>query len=174
MTKFRLIPAICGGLIRSRSVLGYSVGKTKMHWLIVCVLLICHSVTARATEGPRAIFVHATCTSGSSSGVLSSLREMLRGSERYRLLPSLDSEGHMEIVLTIYMNCVEQKNVIAVATSYGLAKCYGEKNCHLSVDGNSIKSTVCDTSAPAECGRTLFKNLDDYLKTPNASTFKLN
>jgi hypothetical protein len=72
------------------------------------------------------------------------------------------------------MNCVSRNDVIAVATSFGIAKCYGEKNCHLSVDGHSIKSTLCDARATLECGRTLLKAFDDYMKNPSPSVFRLN
>ncbi len=102
------------------------------------------------------------------------MREGLRTSQKYQLASKLDNGGRMDVVLTIYMSCTERNDVAAVATSYGLAKCYGEKNCHLSVDGHSIKSTLCEAKAATECGRSLFKAFDDYMNSPNAATFQLN
>ena len=32
--------------------------------------------------------------------------------------------------MTIYMACAEHNDVIGVASSYGWAKCYSEKECH--------------------------------------------
>jgi hypothetical protein len=145
-----------------------------MDRIIPILLFMLASLGANATENPKFVFIHAACDGKSSSAALSSLREVIRTSQKYQLVHTLDDDGRMGIVLTIYINCAEHNNVIGVATSYGLAKCYSEKNCHLSVDGHSIKSTLCDASAPVECGREVFKAFDDYMKNPLPSVFKLN
>ncbi len=152
---------------------GDSEEKTRMSRLMMIILLMLFSLAAEA-ETAKSVFIHAACDGTISSVVFSSLRDEIRASQKYRLVRTLDDEGRMGIVLTVYMNCTERNDVIAVATSYGLAKCYGEKNCHLSVDGHSIKSTLCDTNASLECGRVLFKAFDGYVHKPNPSTFKLN
>jgi len=142
--------------------------------LTVLLMFMLVSLSANAADGAAPVFVHATCGGKISDEVLSSLREAIRTSEKYQLASKLDNGGRMDIVLTVYMSCTERDDVAAIATSYGFAKCYGEKNCHLSVDGHSIKSTLCDAKAATECGRGLFKAFDDYMNGPNGATFKLN
>ncbi len=160
MTNVRLPSWVDAGLLRGL--------------LTVIPLFMLVSLPANAADAPTSVFVHAACDGKISDEVLSSLREGIRTSRKYQLASKLDDGGHMGIVLTIYMSCTERNDVAAVATSYGFAKCYGEKNCHLSIDGRSIKSTLCDAKTATECGRGLFKAFDDYLNSPNGATFKLN
>jgi hypothetical protein len=141
---------------------------------VILTLLFTLAPLTAVAENQKSVFIHAACDGKSSSAALASLRQVIRTSQKYQLVHTLDDDGRMGIVLSIYMSCAERNDVIAVATSYGLAKCYGEKNCHLSVDGHSIKSTLCDARSAAECGQMLFQSFDDYMKSPNSSTFKLN
>lgn len=147
---------------------------TRNRRLCALTVAILASIAANAMENPKSVFVHAACDGKVSSNVVSSLKEGIRSSQKYQPVRTLEDGGPMGIVLTIYIDCAELNDVVAIATSYGLAKCYGEKNCHLSVDGHSIKSTLCASSAASECGRTLFKAFDEYMNRPNPSTFKLN
>ena len=96
-----------------------------------------------------------------------------RQSQKYRLARNLADGDQMGVVLTINMNCTERTTIAAVASAYGLAKCFGEKNCHLSIDGNSVRSDLCDSNAAADCGRALFKAFDDYASTPIRLPLKL-
>jgi hypothetical protein len=132
--------------------------------LIVLFMVI--SIAANATEIPRSVFIHAACDGGISATVLSSLKDGIRTSQKYQLARSLYDEGRTDAVLTIYMNCVERAGVAAIAMTYGQAKCVGSAKCRLSVDGNSIRSALCDVSAAAECGRMLFTAFDDYMSNP--------
>jgi hypothetical protein len=72
------------------------------------------------------------------------------------------------------MKCTERTNIAAVATVFGAAKCFSVKNCHLTIDGSSLRSDLCDSSASAECGRVLFKAFDDYTSNPVSPPLKLN
>jgi hypothetical protein len=150
------------------------VEKTQMERLILVLLFTLVPLAASAAESPRSVFIHAACDGKISSAVLSSLREGIRTSQKYQLVRTLDDEGRMDIVLTIYMNCAERSDVAAVAIGNGLAKCFGTTNCHLSVDGSSIRSALCDASAAVECGRALFKAFDEFMKRPNPAQLKLN
>jgi hypothetical protein len=149
-------------------------GESKWIHLVLILLFSLAPFAAGAADSPKSVFIHTACDGKISSEVLSSLREGIRNSQKYQLVRTLDDEGRMGIVLTIYMNCAERNDVIAVATGYGLAKCYSGTKCHLSVDGSSIRSVFCDASVAVECGRTLFKAFDDYMKNPTPSVFKLN
>jgi hypothetical protein len=79
----------------------------------------------------------------------------------------------MGVVLTITVSCTERTDVAAIATTYGKAKCFPGAYCHQAVDGSTLKSALCDSSAPAECGRALFKTFDDYVSSPNGSQLQL-
>lgn len=145
-----------------------------MDRLILVLLFMSAPLLARSAGIPKSVFIHAECDGTISSAVLSSLREGIRTSPKYQLVRTLEDDRHMGIVLSIYMNCAERNDVSAVAIAYGAAQCYSEKNCHLSIDGHSIRSTLCDHSAAAECGRELFKAFDDYVNGPNKALLKLN
>jgi len=107
------------------------------------------------------------------SAVVASFTEAVRASQKYHQVPNLDDEGRRGIVMTIHMACAEPNKVVGIATSYGWAKCYSEKECHIALDGRSIRSVLCDESAPEKCGRTLFKVLEDFVKNAEPSEFRL-
>lgn len=139
--------------------------KTRIAGLVLILLFTLASLPASAAENLRSLFIHAACDGKISSAVLSSLKEEIRTSTKYQLVPGLDDNGRMDTVLTIYMNCAERSDVAAVATSHGWAHCDSVTDCRGTVDGSSIRSTLCDAIAAAECGRTLFKAFDAYVSS---------
>lgn len=141
--------------------------------LIVILLFTLVPLAANSAESPRPVSVKATCLGKISSGVLSSFREEIRASQKYKLVPNLSDNGRMDVVLTVDMNCTEGNDVAAVATVYGKAKCFSSTNCHLTIDSSSIRSDLCDSKAAAECGRTLFKAFDNYMGNPLGPRLKL-
>lgn len=145
-----------------------------MHRLVLVLLLTLAPVAASAAEGPQSINIHADCDGKIPSAVVASFTEAVRSSQKYHQVPNLDDEGRRGIVMTVHMACAELNNVVGIATSYGWAKCYSEKECHIALDGRSIRSVLCDESAPAECGRTLFKVLEDFIKNAEPSEFSLD
>jgi hypothetical protein len=150
-----------------------TLGTTQIERLIAILLLIFVPLIANAAEGPRSVFIHAGCDGRISSAALFSLREEIRTSQKYQLVRTLDDEGRMNVVLTFYMNCTERSDVAAIAFAYGQAKCFSSKNCHLAVDGSSVRSALCESNAAAQCGRTLFKAFDDYMSNPPGPPLKL-
>ncbi len=163
---------ITGGY-RDMLVLKSAVGGTQMERLLLILLFALAPLAASAVESPRSVSIHAVCDGKIPSAVLSSFREGIRTSQKYRLVRTLDDEGRMGVVLTIDMNSAERIDIVAVAITYGLAKCFSSTNCHVTIDGNSIRSALCDANAAAECGRALFKAFDDYVSTPRPP-LKLN
>jgi hypothetical protein len=109
------------------------------------------------------VFVKATCEGTISSNILSSLKDAIRASDKYRLIASLDDNGRMDTVLAIQMSCNERENLTAVATVYGQAKCFGPAKCHAAFDVPSLRVEFCDS---LQCGRALFKAFEDYLNNP--------
>jgi hypothetical protein len=132
--------------------------------LILLFLLTC--VAAIAADIPEPVFVKTACDGKISSVVLSSLRNEISTSQKYRLAHNLTDGDRMGVVLTININCAERPTIAAVASAYGLAKCFGERNCHLSIDGASLRSDLCDSDSATECGRALFKAFDEYVTSP--------
>ncbi len=119
-------------------------------------------LTTNATESPRPVFIRASCVSPASSVVISSLKEGIRASQKYRSAATVDDNGRMDVVLTIYAHCTERDGVIAIATAYGVGQCSSATSCHGTLDGSTIKSALCDSRAAADCGRTLFNAFEDY------------
>jgi hypothetical protein len=142
--------------------------------LIMVFLFTLASLIANAANGPKPVFIKAACLGRSSSAVLSSFREEVRSSQKYQLVPDLSDNGLMDVVLTIDMNCTERNDIAAVATVFGMAKCFGAKNCNLKIDGSSLRSDLCDSNGATECGRTLFKTFDTYTGNPLGPPLRLN
>jgi hypothetical protein len=140
---------------------------------ILIYLVTVASFAANAAENPRHVSIKAVCLGKVSSAVLSSFKEEIRTSRKYQLVPNLSDNGRMDVVLTIDVKCAERDDVAAVATVYGKAKCFSPTNCHLAIDGSSMRSDLCDSKAAAECGRTLFRAFDDYVTNPLGPPLKL-
>jgi hypothetical protein len=129
--------------------------------LILTVTLI--SLGAHAEQGPRPIFIKATCDGTIPSNLLASFKEAISASQKYQLVPTLDDNGRMDVVIVVEMSCVERNKIVAVASAFGLAKCFGPKNCHSTLDGTSLSALLCDPNGEVVCGRELFKGLEYYL-----------
>jgi len=95
--------------------------------------------------------------------VLSSLKDAITASGKYRLVFGLDDDGKLDVVHTIYMKCVENNDVTAVATQYGVAKCRNSRECGSVNDGESLNVSLCNANLSADCGRALFKAFDYYV-----------
>lgn len=113
------------------------------------------------------MFIMAKCDGKLSSVVLSGLRDAVRASQEYRLVPSLDDNGRLDIVQTIHLTCVENNDVTAVATQFGIARCHSKTVCHSVIDGISLNAALCNANLSADCGRALFKVFDAYIRRPN-------
>jgi hypothetical protein len=142
--------------------------------LVLVSLLGLVSLMGHAADTPRSVFVKANCLEKISSDVLSSLEKEMRNSQRYRWARNLGDGDQMGVVFTINISCTEHKNVAAIATVFGAAKCFSATNCHHAVDGSSIRADSCDATTAAECGEALFKAFDDYMNNPIRSPLKLN
>jgi hypothetical protein len=151
----------------------HSVPKLHVSYLLALLLLFMPQI-ASAADGVEGVFIKTTCDGKISSAILSSLRREISASPKYRLALTLDDGGQMDIVLAIHIACSERENLAGVASIFGQAKCDGPKTCHLVVDGLSLRSDVCDSSAAAECGRSLFKAFEDYMNSPLAPKPKFN
>ena len=131
---------------------------------IVAVSIALLSIFARAEE-PKPVVVRADCDGKLTSMLLTSFKEAIGNSRKYEIVPDLTNNGKNGIVLVIQMTCGERNNAVAVASVYGLAKCYGPKNCHQSVSASTLNILMCDLNSEAQCGRELFKELESILST---------
>jgi len=137
---------------------------------LLVLLFVTGSVAAYAGDERQPVFVKARCEGLTSTIVLGWLTKSVTDSQKYRLVSSLDDNGHFETTVhTIYMTCAENKDVTAVATSYGIARCHSSKQCGSVIDGDSINVALCSSAnaTPPDCGRALFKAFDTYMSIPN-------
>jgi hypothetical protein len=140
-----------------------------MRKLFLLFFVITASLTAYAGDKRQPVFIRARCEGFHSSIVLGWLTKSVSDSQKYRLVSSLDDNGHFETTVhTIYMTCAENKDVTAVATSYGIAKCHSSDQCDSVLDGDSINVALCNASSTLpDCGRALFKAFETYMSIPN-------
>jgi hypothetical protein len=75
----------------------------------------------------------------------------------------------MDTVLIIQMACEEHNNSVSVKSAYGMAKCFGPKNCHAALDGRTGNVLSCDPNGEPICGKELFKEFEYVLATTGIS-----
>ncbi len=138
-----------------------------MRKLILLLFLATSSLASHANDAAQGLFLKTRCEGKLSSVVLSSLKDPISASQKFRLISSLDDDGRFDTVQTISMMCVENDDVTAVATSYGIAKCRTKTQCASVQDGVSLNAALCKANQSADCGRALFKTFEFYLNTPN-------
>jgi hypothetical protein len=136
----------------------------------VCLIVVALVIVdrARGFDGSRPVFIHASCESKTSATLLSSLKDQLSMSQKYAVVPAVDDNGRMDVVLEIYMDCEEHNDVVAIATTYGKGKCLSLHQCGSMIDGSSIKSTLCEVGAISQCGKILFTSFDKYVEHSSA------
>jgi hypothetical protein len=134
-----------------------------MNRVILVFFLTALSLSAYAADTAPPVFVRTRCDKKLSSIVVSSLKEAITASGKFRLVSSLDDEGKLDLVHTIYMTCAENNDVTAVASQYGIAKCRSGKECGSVNDGDSLNVSLCNANLSADCGRALFKAFDYYI-----------
>jgi hypothetical protein len=141
--------------------------------VILVSMVIAISFFAHAETGQKPIFIRAKCDGKLSSVVLFALKDAVRTSQRYELVSTLDDNGHFDIVQTIYLTCVENNEVTAVATQFGIAKCQSTTVCHSVIDGLSLNAALCNANLSTDCGRALFQVFDAYIRHPNPTPLKI-
>jgi hypothetical protein len=134
---------------------------------IAVFLLVLSAQAADIESDSRPVFVKALCEGKLSSVVISAFKQEISLSHKYRLIPSMDDNGRMDVVVSIQMSCTEREKIAAIATVYGKAKCFGSSNCHGAFDVPSLRVDLCDFDAPVDCGRVLFEAFENYLSRPS-------
>lgn len=94
-------------------------------------------------------------------------------SQWYELVSNLSDDGKMDAVFIIEMACGESHNDVSVGSIYGMAKCFGLKNCHVSLDGHTLNVLMCDPNGETICGKELFKEFEYVLATTRLMGVKL-
>jgi len=135
-----------------------------MNRVAVFVFACCFAL--HASDNQRSVFIRAQCDGKASTSVLSSLKEAVSTSARYRLVSGMNNEGRLGAVLAIYVVCAERPGFAAIATTYGTGTCSRATNCQLLIEGTSLKLALCDSKATAECGRRLFETFNTYVNKP--------
>ena len=107
----------------------------------------------------------ATCDGKLASVLLSSFKEAISTSQRHELIRDLSDNGKMDTVLIIQMACEERNNSVSVTSTYGEARCFGPKNCHIALDPRTGNVLSCDPNGEPICGKELFKEFEYVLAT---------
>ena len=113
----------------------------------------------------KPIFLQATCDGKLASVLLASFKEAISTSHRYELVSTLSNNGKMDAILIVQMTCGENNNFVSVGSIYGMAKCFGSQNCHLSLDGHTLNVLMCDQNGETVCGKELLKEFEYMLAT---------
>ncbi len=106
-----------------------------------------------------------TCDGKLASVLLSSFKEAITTSQRHELIRDLSDNGKMDTILMIQMACEERNNSVSVTSTYGEAKCFGPKNCHVAFDPRTGNVLSCDPNGEPICGKELFKEFEYILAT---------
>ena len=130
-----------------------------MRTLVLTLAIIFSSLAAHAAD-LKPVFLVTNCTLKSGSVILSAFKEALQNSKKYELVPDLSDQGKMDVVITVRMICVEDKGNVAVASIYGFAKCFGPKNCHVSVNDSTLNALLSEPGIETQSGVNLFKGFD--------------
>jgi hypothetical protein len=116
---------------------------------------------AHTQDQVKPVSLITNCTLKSGSVILSAFKEALQSSKKYELVPDLSDKGKMDVVITVKMICVEDKGNVAVASVYGLAKCFGPKNCHVSINDSTLNALLSEPGDETQSGINLFKGFDE-------------
>ena len=145
---------------------------------LILMLVLLTSLTGYAVNVPKHVFIRASSCDGKiPSAVLTSFREEIRASKGYQLATSMTDDGGLGVVLTVYMNCAEltgQGNfgIASIATIYGQGRCV-LGSCYVTSNEFTLRSALCGSNVALDCGRDLFRNLDDYWSGPNSPPLQL-
>jgi hypothetical protein len=116
---------------------------------------------ARTADQVKPVFLMTNCSLKSGSVILSAFKEALQSSKKYELVPDLSDKGKMDVVIRVKMICIEDKGYVAVASIYGMAKCFGPRNCRLSSDDSSLNALLSVPGGEMQSGINLFKGFDE-------------
>ncbi len=105
--------------------------------------------------------------------LLVSFKDAISTSQRYVLVSNLSDNGKMDAVFIIEMACGESHNAVSVGSIYGMAKCFGINNCHVSLGGHTLNVLMCDPNGETVCGKELFKEFEYVLATTGLVGVKL-
>jgi hypothetical protein len=117
----------------------------------------------RAQDQLKPVFLISNCILKSGSVILSAFKEALQNSKKYELVPDLSDKGKMDVVITVKMLCVEDKGNVAVASIYGLTKCFGRKDCRVSINDSTLTALLSEPGIETQSGINLFKGFDQQM-----------
>jgi hypothetical protein len=132
-----------------------------MRTLLLIFAVTFASLAAHASDQLKPVFLKTNCILKSGSVILSAFKEELQNSKKYELVADLSDNEKMDVVISVQMICEEDKGNVAVASVYGYAKCFGPKNCHVSVDGSTLTALLSEPGIERQSGINLFKEFDD-------------
>ncbi len=133
----------------------------EMRTLLLTLSVTFASLAAHASDQLKPVFLKTNCSLKSGSVILAAFEEALQNSKKYELVPDLSDKGKMDVVISVQMICEEDKGNVAVASIYGLVKCFGPKNCRAYVDGSTLTALLSEPGIEKQSGINLFKGFDE-------------
>lgn len=144
---------------------------------VVVLGLFFVSLAASAVETkPKHVFVKADCAGPLGSEIAASLRHELRASSGYQLATSLDDDGGYDVVIAVYITCVETtlsptERVVSVASIFGTGTCT-LGSCNVTSHESSLAATLCSGNQGSGCGRELYVSLDGFMSEGGGRAFR--
>jgi hypothetical protein len=136
---------------------------------IMLILLLFGARGYGVDTAPKHVFLkNMGCDGQLSADIIASLRQEVRASAGYQLATSLDDSGGYEVVVTVYVVCIEtllagsREHVASLATIFGTATCT-LGSCHVTSNEGSLGAMLCSGKQSQGCGRDLYTTLDQYM-----------
>jgi hypothetical protein len=150
-------------ILVTRGPIGAGEESVRVRTCFLAIFVAFASLVAHASDQLKPVSLVTNCTLKSGSVIFSAFKDALQNSKKYELVPDLSDKGKMDVVITVRMICVEDKGNVAVASVYGLAKCFGPKNCHHSVNDSTLNALLSEPGEETQSGMNLFKGFDQAL-----------
>lgn len=148
-----------------------------MRRCFVVLGLLLASLAANAVDKPKYVFVKDSCTGLLGAEVLTFFRQEIRASAGYQLATSLTDDGGYDVVVTVYITCVEStlpttsERVVSMASIFGTGTCTGG-SCAVSSNEPTVGAALCSGKSGARCGRDLYVSLDGYMSKEGGRIFR--
>ena len=153
-------------------------GKEMKKHVAISMLVSVLLAAANAVESkPKHVFIRdSACDGQVSSTMMAALRQEIRASAGYQLATSLSDTGGHDVVITVYVVCVEgtlptnSEHVVSMATIFGTGTCtFG--SCNVTSNESSMGAWLCSGHQGSSCGKDIYTTLDQYMSKDGGRIF---
>jgi hypothetical protein len=143
--------------------------------LAVFVALL-FTVAAHAVEAkPKHVFVKADCSGPLGSQIVTSLRDSIRASPGYQLATSLEDDGGLNAIITVFIECSEStlptgERIVSIASIFGTGGC-ALGSCSITSNESTLQASLCSGKGGEGCGKDIYTVLDEYMTSEGGALF---